>query len=199
MIGHSLGGGISFLYAATYPSEVDCYISIDIASPTVRDAAQLVTQMGESLDRFLKYETMPDDNQPSYDRKQMLSLVYDAYKGDLTRDSCEILMKRGMKISTVKDDAYLFSRDVRLKVPAMGFFTLDQVMEFASRITCAVMNIKADPGMKWVNPENYDLVLNKIKETARHFEKHTIKGSHHLHLNDGKVIEDVVKKFLLPN
>lgn len=197
LMGHSLGGAISFLYAATYPNDVHSYISIDIASPTVRDTAQLVTQMGESLDRYLKYETMSEENQPCYDRNEMLSLVYDAYKGDLTRESCEILMKRGMRSSTLKDGAYSFSRDVRLKVPALGFLTLDQVMEFASRITCAVMNIKGDPGMKWVNPQNYDRVLNKIKETARHFERHIVKGSHHLHLNDGKLIEDIVRNFLL--
>ena len=197
-MGHSLGGAIAFLYAASYPDEIDSYISIDIASPSVRDPAQMVSSIGDSVDKFFKYETLTQENMPCYDKTEMLNLVYEAYNGSVTREGCEILMKRGMKPST-KDDTYSFTRDVKLKVPSLGFVTLDQVMEFASRITCNVMNIRGNPGMKWVNPENYDLVLDKIQETARHMERHTVAGTHHLHLNDAESIVDIVRNFLLLN
>ena len=47
--------------------------------------------------------------------KEMIDLVADAYKGSVTRESCEILMKRGMAPSP-NGKGYHFARDVRLKV-----------------------------------------------------------------------------------
>lgn len=51
---------------------------------------------------------------PSYGYSDMIDLVVDGHNGTLTRKSCEILMKRGMY--RVKENKYMFSRDVRLKV-----------------------------------------------------------------------------------
>lgn len=51
---------------------------------------------------------------PSYGYSDMIDLVVDGHNGTLTRKSCEILMKRGMY--PVKENKYMFSRDVRLKV-----------------------------------------------------------------------------------
>lgn len=45
----------------------------------------------------------------------MIDLVADAYKGSVTRESCEVLMKRGMAPSP-NGKGYHFARDVRLKV-----------------------------------------------------------------------------------
>lgn len=195
LMGHSLGGAISFLYAASYPNEVECYVSIDIASPSVRDPAEMVASLGIGVDRYLKYETLPEDKQPCYEYQEMLEIMYDAHKGDITKENCEILMKRGTR--KIKQNTYAFSRDVRLKVPVLGFFTLDQVMEFAAKITCNVMNIRGNPGMKWTHPENYDKVLNKIQESARYMERHVVPGDHHLHLNRADSIADIVRQFLL--
>lgn len=51
---------------------------------------------------------------PSYGYSDMIDLVVDGHHGTLTRKSCEILMKRGMYL--VKNNKYMFSRDIRLKV-----------------------------------------------------------------------------------
>lgn len=51
----------------------------------------------------------------------MINIVENAYKGSVTRDSCKILMKRGMSPSP-GGDGYYFARDVRLKVFLSFFF-----------------------------------------------------------------------------
>lgn len=77
--------------------------------------------------RFLKYESLTDEQMPCYTKEEMLDLVVDAYEGGITRKSAEILMIRGMsplppgKKNILKKDGYLFSRDVRLKVCAPNF------------------------------------------------------------------------------
>lgn len=198
LIGHSLGGSLSFLYAACFPKEVDCYVSIDIASPSVRDPVELVSAIGEHVDRFLKYETMHFDSFPGYTREEAIEIAYQGYEGSCTKESCEILMKRGTRLIEGKTDQYHFTRDPRLKVPALGFMTFDQVMEFASRITCRVLNIKGDPGMALHDPLHYKQVLDKIEEKTQ-VVRVVVPGTHHLHLNNPEPIAEHIREFLLNN
>lgn len=195
LLGHSLGGAISFLYAASYPDEVDSLISLDIASPSVRDITKTVTITGDYIDKFLKYEALTLENVPCYNYDDMIDIVEKAYEGNITREGAEILMKRGMQPS-YKKGKYYFSRDPRLKVSILGMFTLDLVLEYASRIKCAYLNIRAVPGMKVEEPENYQKVLDNIKLGARKFEYHEVKGTHHVHLNEPEKIAPIIINFL---
>ncbi|XP_012233698.2 probable serine hydrolase isoform X1 [Linepithema humile] len=195
LLGHSLGGAIAFLYAASYPDEVDAIISLDIASPSVRDITKTAAVTGEYIDKFLKYEILTLDNIPCYEYKEMIDIVEKAYGGSVTREAAEILMKRGMQPSYEKGK-YYFSRDSRLKVSLLGMLSLDLVLEYASRIKCAYLNIRAVPGMKFEQPENYQKVLDNIKVGARKFEYHEVKGTHHVHLNEPEQVAPIIKKFL---
>lgn len=127
-----MGGAISFLYAASYPNEVDFLISLDIASPSVRDVKKTAASTGEYIDRFLKYELLTLDNVPSYEYDEMLKIVEKAYDGSITKEGAEILMKRGMQ-PAYKKDKYYFSRDPRLKVKElcnMFYLARDNIVDF---------------------------------------------------------------------
>lgn len=115
LLGHSLGGAISFLYAASYPDEVDVVISLDIVSPSVKDVKKTAAVTGEYIDKFLKYELLTLDNVPCYEYNEMLEIVEKAHDGSITREGAKILMKRGMQPAYKKGE-YYFSRDPRLKV-----------------------------------------------------------------------------------
>lgn len=115
LLGHSLGGAISFLYAASYPDEVEFMISLDIASPSVKDITKTPTFTGDIIDKFLKYELLQSDNIPSYTYEEVLDILEQAYTGSITKESAKILMKRGIHPSSVPE-RYFFSRDPRLKV-----------------------------------------------------------------------------------
>ncbi|XP_060522533.1 probable serine hydrolase [Cylas formicarius] len=196
VIGHSLGGGIAFLYAATYPDEIKRYISIDIASPSVRDVKKSCDMLGSAVDKFLSYESMTLDQMPCYGYDEMVDVCYSAYKGTVSREGCEILLKRGMKPATDRD-GYWFTRDPRLKMALLGFLSLEQVLEMSRRIKCEVLNIRAKSGLKFDVPEHYDLILNEIDRGAKKLETHLVEGTHHLHLNDPEPIVDIIHNFLL--
>ncbi|KAJ8929979.1 hypothetical protein NQ314_017284, partial [Rhamnusium bicolor] len=196
LIGHSLGGGIAFLYAAIYPNDVKKYISIDIASPSVRNVAKMCDLLGHSVDRFLSYESKTIDQMPCYQYDEMVDLVFEAYAGSVNKQGCEIMLKRGMKRATHKE-GYLFTRDPRLKTAALGFMTIDQILELASRIKCEVMNIRATIRTKLDNPEYYDLILDTIEKQAKKLERHVFNGTHHLHLNDAESIFPNIHRFLI--
>nr|CAD7205262.1 unnamed protein product [Timema douglasi] len=197
IMGHSLGGAIGFLYAATFPNDIDKLISLDIISPAVREVQKIVNLTGESIDKFLKYEHLTSDSIPCYSYDEMIDLVFDAYRGSLTRTSSEILMKRGMSPACGGEgNSYHFSRDVRLKVPGLGFLSIDIVLEYASKITCEVLNIKGIPGMRFDRPEYYHLVLDKMRESASKLEFYEVEGTHHLHLNNPERICQYINDFL---
>lgn len=47
-----MGGAVGFLYAASFPDDVEKLISLDIASPTVRNTESVVNVTGISIDRY---------------------------------------------------------------------------------------------------------------------------------------------------
>ncbi|XP_014237062.1 probable serine hydrolase isoform X2 [Trichogramma pretiosum] len=195
LLGHSLGGAISFLYAASYPQEVEFVISLDIVSPSVKDVTKTVTITGDHIDKFLKFENLTLDSVPCYEYHEMIAIVEDAYKGSITKESAEILMKRGMQPALIPGKHY-FSRDPRLKVSLLGMLSMDLVLSYAAQIKCAYLNIRAVPGMVFDQPENYHKVLDVIKETARKFEYHEVEGTHHVHLNNPERVAPIINQFI---
>jgi len=154
LLGHSLGGALTFMYAASFPTEVEKLINIDIAGPTVRGTQRMAEGTGRALDKFLDYETLPESKQPCYSYDEMIKLVLDAYDGSVDEPSVRVLMNRGMRHNPSKN-GYLFARDLRLKVSLLGMFTAEQTLAYARQIRCRVLNIRGIPGMKFETPQVY--------------------------------------------
>ncbi|PSN44389.1 hypothetical protein C0J52_05758 [Blattella germanica] len=196
ILGHSLGGSIGFMYAATFPDDIEKLVCIDIASPTVRGVPYFVQQTGAIVEKFLLHEELQEDTVPTYTYDEMMKIMLDAYRGGLTKESCEIMLKRGAIPVASGDDSYRFSRDSRLKVGGLGFMSLEMSLEYASKITCEVLNIRAIPGMKFDPPENYQIVLDRIKESAKKLEYCEVEGTHFLHLNTPEKVLPIIADFL---
>lgn len=198
LMGHSLGGALSFMYSASFPDEVAQFISIDLAGPTVRDHGKNAKMTGACIDKALSYETLPISKQPCYSYEEMIDLVVDAYAGGIDRKSAVVLMKRGMTPvqHPSNGQGYHFSRDLRLKVSLMGMFSLEQVISYAEQIKCHVLNIRAVPGMKFENEEVYPLIIETMKKKAI-VDYKEVPGTHHLHLNTPERISEIISSFLL--
>lgn len=78
----------------------------------------------------------------------------------------------------------------------MGLPTLDVITEFAGRITCRYMNIKAKPHRKLDNWPVYWQILEKIKTNAKEFIFKEYDGTHHLHLNNPECLASDVTTFI---
>lgn len=198
LMGHSLGGALSFMYSAAFPNDVAQFISLDLAGPTVRDHRKTAKITGSCIDKMLSYETLPITKQPCYSYEEMIDLVLDAYGGGIDRKSAEILMRRGMKpiVHPTNGPGFHFSRDLRLKVSLMGMFALDQVISYAEQIRCHVLNVRAVPGMKFEDESVYPLIIETIKKQAI-VDYREVPGTHHVHLNAPERISEIISTFLL--
>lgn len=77
-----------------------------------------------------------------------------------------------------------------------GLIFCFQVLLFASKIKCEVLNIRANPGLKLHNPNHYDHVLDEIEKGAKRLSRHVVEGTHHLHLNDAESVAGIIVHFL---
>ncbi|XP_059475928.1 probable serine hydrolase [Neocloeon triangulifer] len=195
LLGHSLGGAISLMYAGAYPDGVDKLVSIDIAGPVTKPEKRTVADTAFICDKFLDYENLNEKRMPSYSRDDVMDLVMDAYKGSLTKESCEILMQRGTKEAAVPGGLN-FCRDVRLKIAGLAPFSRELVIEFAKAIRCEILNIKGKPGMVFDNENFYHEVIEATRAGAKRLERHEVEGTHHLHLNDPQHMAPLVINFL---
>ena len=200
LLGHSLGGALSFMYASCFPNEVDKLIMIDIAGPTVRDQKKIASSVGPSIDKLLQYENLSLTKMPCYEYEEMIDLVVDAYEGSVSRDSVKILMKRGMASAPkeLHKNGFHFVRDLRLKVASMGMFSEDQVLAYAQQIKCEVLNIRGEPGKEFSDKDVYTRVIEAMRKSAKTVQYEKIQGTHHLHLNTPERVSGVITKFLVP-
>lgn len=83
-----------------------------------------------------------------------------------------------------------------VKVAGLGLIPLDVTLEFASKIKCEYMNIKAVPGMVFDHPDFYSTVLDKIKASVSRYEYKEVDGTHHVHLNEPEKIAPIVFEFI---
>lgn len=196
-MGHSLGGAISFMYAASFPDDVDKIICVDIASPAVREPSIMVKNTGMSIDKMLQYENLSEDKIPCYDYNEMIDIVQDAYKGSVSRENCRVLMKRGMSPTPahMKKKGYFFKRDPKLKASGLAMMSLDTALEYAKKVRCKVLNIRAIPGQKWEKLNYYTEVIEALKQVTfvQYIE---VEGTHHVHLENPENIISIIEDFL---
>lgn len=199
LLGHSMGGALTFMYAASFPDDVEKLINIDIAGPTVRDTERIAANTGKALDKFLDYENLPLKKLPCYDYEDMIKLVLDAYDGSVDEASVKVLMRRGMLPAPpeTEKEGFNFARDLRLKVSALGMFTMEQVLAYAKQIRCKVLNIRAEPGMDFQNPHFYAEVIETLRKNAKLVIFEKVPGTHHLHLVTPERVAPIISNFIL--
>lgn len=198
LMGHSLGGAICFMYAASFPNDVAQFISIDLYGPSVRNLKKYAALTGKYIDKALEYESLPASKLPCYTYDEMVAIAKDAYDGSIDEESAKILMIRGMSEApkSHSKDGYFFSRDLRLKISILGLFSLEHVLNYAELIKCHVLNIRAIPGMNHDREEVYPMVLDAMRKNAT-VEYHEVPGTHHLHLTTPERVAGIISAFLL--
>ncbi|XP_054287394.1 probable serine hydrolase [Macrosteles quadrilineatus] len=196
LMGHSRGGSVCFLYAATYPDEVDKLICIDSAYPQLRTPEFIADNTRANVDKFLELDGGSKDKGRCFERQMMLDVASDAYGYSVTREGVEVLMRRGMSSSPSNPQLFSFTRDPKVKLSGLGVVTKDLVLAYAKKISCEYLNIRAEPGISAVYPELYDQVLDIIKQSAKRFEYHRVQGKHHLHLNNPTSVVKIIGSFL---
>ncbi|CAG2059076.1 unnamed protein product [Timema podura] len=198
LMGHSMGSIISFMYSCTFSDDVNNFIGIDAFKPYSIAPAKLLGTWSSTLDKTLDTMNWHSRNTPTYSYKEMIDLWCKGTKNSVTRDSCEILMKRGA-VSKLNDGRYSFTRDSLTKHTLGTGWTHELHLEFASNIKCNILIVRAKQGIMYEKIEYEKQALDIIKNTAGKFEHCEVEGVHHVHLNNPERVAPLIINFLKGN
>ncbi|CAG9763924.1 unnamed protein product [Ceutorhynchus assimilis] len=196
LMGHSLGGLISYVYTMLYPNIVDLLICLDGAKPMINP--QGVSMMAKNYDMFLKQNeyVYSDKEPPSYTLEEMKQLVHQPNKGSISLETTPYILHRNIAPSKLYKDKYYFTRDPRLKCGNSSLFSQDEYLAHAQNMTGPMFIAKYKQGSYYEVKENFYEVLDVLKRSSTDCDFNYFEGTHHGHLNNPETIAEMLQRFI---
>ncbi len=183
LVGHSLGGIVCSIYAASFPENVKQVISIESFGPLCEPEFTTAKQLRESMISRL------NANKAVKQPESMAQLVAARMRiSDLSAIQCETILSRNTK----SENGKLYWRtDKRLRTKSSIRLTPNQALDILEHIQCPYSLILGDKGFV------------KVKRLFKHRKSlikrllHTeIKGGHHVHMESPKEVANFINESL---
>ncbi|GGD63793.1 alpha/beta fold hydrolase [Lacimicrobium alkaliphilum] len=184
LLGHSLGGIISSLYAATFPEHIKTLTTIEAFGPLSREATSSATQLRESVISRIEIDNKEARHPPSLERATTARMM----AGDLARESARLLVQRNL----AEDGQQLKWRtDRRLRTISSLRMTEEQATAFIREIVCPVLSITGSKGFEKVrlNQQRRASLVEKLQVAE-------CEGGHHLHMDNPQPVAQQFLSFL---
>ncbi|RBP22191.1 pimeloyl-ACP methyl ester carboxylesterase [Marinobacter pelagius] len=185
LVGHSLGGIVSALYAAAFPEKVRHLVMIDSLGAISRPVEETVPQLRRAIKKRLngsgKSVVYPDLTTAAKAREGGVS--------PLSHEAALTLVPRNMKPF---GDGYVWCTDPRLRHPSPLMMTEEQVLASLEAIETPTLFVRADEGLL-----SHRTGLDDRAERIRNLTMARVPGGHHCHLDGDTVpVAEAVRAFL---
>jgi len=167
LLGHSMGGAVALLLAATLPNSISSVISIDIFGPLTQKPEEAVSNFRQAI------QPVPEKPLRIFESIEQ-AVQLRATVGQLPKEIVRSIVIRNLK--TV-DGGWQWSTDSRLKARSRFRFTPDILEAFLKSIECPVLVIRAEGGYLSRGLMEGRLPLVKTATGV------AVKGHHHCHLD----------------
>lgn len=194
LLGHSFGSILFFVYAAIYPEAVFKYISIDCARHQMAVQSNTnISAIRNTIEKTISYE---GKTPPDYTYEELLANFCKGRKNLISVESCKVLLSRG--IIERKNGKFGYSRDVRIKLNALGRLTNENLLNLAPMIKCDHLSIQASNGVvkSDLKGDIYKQTVELIMKNSPKNKHMILTGNHHIHLDSPELVADEVNKFL---
>lgn len=200
LIGHSMGGMISTLFAAMNQNQCDFLICIDgLVTPFSGNGAERARRLqklagSDFLDLVAKQQNSStpkgfpfDDTAKRWSEQISIDI-----------DSIKCLMKRGLAPLPHDPDRFHYTRDSRLKILDFGLDALPEpVFEvLAKQINIPHLFIKAAKARYYEQNDGKDSAIQIYQNGNKQFEWISINEGHHLHLTNPHSISTQLSSFI---
>ncbi|XP_039488874.1 probable serine hydrolase [Drosophila santomea] len=186
LMGHSMGGIISFIYTALAPHTVDMVISLDILLSLTLGPKTVLKDMVQSLEKHLVEEDRQKEGNlhepPSYTLAQLSKVLSKGSLNSVTPEFAKHLLHRQVMKSQLYPDRFYFSRDGRVKYHTKAIMEPGYSEALANRIQkkpyLIIKGSKSD--FLGVHTEKAIAILRRNNP---HFQFYEVEGTHHVHLH----------------
>lgn len=203
LLGHSMGGHLSFIYSCVYPKQVASVISIDTTHPLTHQAANWHVTIGNNIEHYFKCEHYGHNNEkldtvtPVYTEADAIKRLMDAHSNSLTLEAAKVMFKRGA--TKHPNGGCTFNRDVRLRHMSVEFRPDDELMLKFLEHSFKPHNLLIIRGLgsPYHRPDEIRLRYYSLFErNCRLFRDVMLDGTHHLHMNSPDSVAIEINKFL---
>ncbi|XP_017059065.1 serine hydrolase-like protein [Drosophila ficusphila] len=188
LMGHSLGGIMSFMYASLAPHTVDMVISLDILLPKpLVDPGAALFEAARDMEKHLVEEDRQEQSNlhepPSYTLSQLTKVLAKGSSNSVTTEFAKHLLHRQVAKSQLYPDRFYFSRDGRVKYYHSIFIEPGLAAEMAKRIRRKPYLIIKGSRSYYVG-DCCEEPFSIMRENNPHFEFYEVEGgTHHVHLH----------------
>ena len=184
LMGHSMGGIISTIYASCFPEYVSKLISIESFGPMTKDTQSSPIQLRDSILSRLKTQQSEAKHPSSIQR----TIEARAKIGDIKLESARLLITRNIR---EEDKQLLFNTDRRLRTFSSLRMTEPQAEAFMRNIQCPTLVITGDKGY-----ESMRTTVQKRLDWVENLTTAECEGHHHLHMDNPQPVADKIIIFL---
>lgn len=187
LLGHSMGAGMSTLYAGTFPQRVKGLVVIEAFGPMAGDFEGAPKRLATAISQMKRYDEL-SIQRPKRDQKAFAQARMQGPMA-LSQDAADIIVARGTK---EVPEGIVWSHDKRLQVTSMMRMSEALIQSFIESIRAPVLGIFASDGLF-----NSSQIEPRWSVLQTENELHWFSGGHHLHL-EGNVdqVADTIKHFL---
>ena len=226
LLGHSMGGYVSIIYASLFPKEVERVITLDILKPLTYEADHLTNHFAKSIESFVQIESKVNQqatNIPEYTKSEAVDRLLKGHSkiGKLSRESAVILLQRGSQVVPPKetyipkdkpngsaggkeqvddvgeDAKVVFTRDPRLQAIFFTRMDVTTVKAYLNKLRCGMYVIKARNGIKLDADEVNQEFISLYQSVCPSFKVMDVDGEHHAHLCDPLPVARAIDSILL--
>lgn len=197
LMGHSLGAMSNFMFASTFPKDVDMFICVDGFRPAI--TKNVLEKRSVNIDNFLKYDRLrklEGKLRPSYPMDVMEKMWHEGSRKSIDLDKCHYILKRNTAVAPDDPNKYYLTLDPRLKVGSLLNYPQDEMLEGAKRLTMPAMLIRASEKIYFQDWKPHQEVIDLLKTINPKFEEYVVQGTHHLQLNNPERVQGIISDFL---
>lgn len=173
LMGHSLGGAVATLLAATHPERIAALHLVEALGPLTEPARHAPQRLRRALERARQTQRREPPTYPDIDS----AIAARREVGGLSVEAASHLVERG---TVAVGGGLRWRSDRRLRWPSPSYFTEDQVQAFLAAIDAPTRIVQADDGLLDASEPALEQRLTALGRPP----VYGVAGNHHVHLEN---------------
>jgi len=213
VLAHSMGYDILMQYNCIFPNKIKSFIGFDCHGTHLQNTENFKSTLKNHIDGIIRLEESQNTNKKPTGYTFNQAKLKLASTSNIREESAEILLARGLNkvdncFNEKNEQLYTLSRDVRLRIPYNGFYTLESARKLlieatkSSRHNHLQILTSENFYLKYFNKSQLSLMLElwgdiyKANRENPNYKLLLVQGGHHVHLCYPERVADSINEWI---